>query len=87
MRSSSFTGPMELLSFAISGSFVSDMLGVSPKRYFEVEYVAETHEPIATLGGPRVLPTKTFEEVASKQFDIILIPGGLPDVTSYYLMS
>lgn len=77
MRKSSFTGPMELLSFAQSGSFAFSIPGVpQPGHLFEIEYVAETHDPIVPIGGPRVLPSKTFDEVASKQFDIILVPGG-----------
>ncbi|KAG9122520.1 hypothetical protein FRC07_001061 [Ceratobasidium sp. 392] len=68
---------MELFSFAVQGSLAS-ILPEAPKPniYFQIEYLAETHEPIVSIGGPRVLPSKTFEEVASKQFDIILIPGG-----------
>ena len=68
---------MELLSFAASESIAFTMLGIpKPETVFEIEYIAETHEPITPLGGPRMLPSKTFEEVGSKQFDIILIPGG-----------
>ncbi|KAJ1300297.1 hypothetical protein OPQ81_005120 [Rhizoctonia solani] len=43
---------------------------------FELDYVAETMDPITPSGGARVLPSKTFAEVESKQYDIILVPGG-----------
>ncbi|KDN37524.1 hypothetical protein RSAG8_10123, partial [Rhizoctonia solani AG-8 WAC10335] len=48
-----------------------------PEVRFESEYVAETRDPIRGLAGPPIIATKTFDEVLSKQFDIILIPGGL----------
>ncbi|KAG8721476.1 hypothetical protein FRC09_007843 [Ceratobasidium sp. 395] len=68
---------MELFSFAEQGSIAETLPGApKPNTYFNIEYLAETHEPIVPGGGPRVLPSKTFEEVASMQFDIILIPGG-----------
>ncbi|KAG8686914.1 hypothetical protein FRC11_008142 [Ceratobasidium sp. 423] len=75
------TGPMELLETAGTksgmGTFTSSLPGIpKPKVKFETEYLAETHDPITPLAGARALPTKTFSEVASKQFDIILIPGG-----------
>ncbi|KAG8718829.1 hypothetical protein FRC12_009822 [Ceratobasidium sp. 428] len=68
---------MELFSFAGKGSIAETLPGApKPNACFEIDYLAETSEPIVSVGGPRVLPSKTFEEVTSKQFDIILIPGG-----------
>ncbi|CUA69849.1 hypothetical protein RSOLAG22IIIB_04104 [Rhizoctonia solani] len=59
------------------GAFMSGIPGApKPKVKFETEYLAETHDPITPMAGARVLPTKIFSEVASKQFDIILVPGG-----------
>ncbi|CAE6439908.1 unnamed protein product [Rhizoctonia solani] len=59
------------------GAFMSGLSGApKPKVKFETEYLAETQDPITPMAGARVLPTKTFSEVASKQFDIVLIPGG-----------
>ncbi|KAG8689712.1 hypothetical protein FRC11_001030 [Ceratobasidium sp. 423] len=76
-----FTGPMELLETAgvscASGAFFDALPGFpKPKVKFEAEYVAETREPIRGLAGPLITATKTVDEVSSKQFDIILIPGG-----------
>ncbi|KAJ1300295.1 hypothetical protein OPQ81_005119 [Rhizoctonia solani] len=59
------------------GAYMSALPGSpKPNVRFETEYLAETHEPITPMAGARVLPTKTFSEVGSKQFDIILVPGG-----------
>ncbi|CAE6478757.1 unnamed protein product [Rhizoctonia solani] len=76
-----YQGPMELLETAGTksrmGALVTSLPGVpKPKVKFETEYLAETHDPITPMAGARVLPTKTFSEVASNQFDIILVPGG-----------
>jgi putative intracellular protease/amidase len=75
------TGPMELLETAGTKSATGAYMDTDPKVpkpavKFETEYLAETHDPITPMAGARVLATKTFTEVASKQFDIILIPGG-----------
>ncbi|CAE6493087.1 unnamed protein product [Rhizoctonia solani] len=76
-----FQGPMELLETAgtncASGAFFESLPDFPrPKVNFTPEYVAETREPIRGLAGPSIIATKTFSEVNSKQFDIILIPGG-----------
>ncbi|CAE6373191.1 unnamed protein product [Rhizoctonia solani] len=72
---------MELLETAGTKSATGAYMDADPKVpksavKFETEYLAETHDPITPMAGARVLATKTFAEVASKQFDIILIPGG-----------
>lgn len=72
---------MELLEPAgiqsLAGSII-DLLPEfpKPKVRFDIEYLAETHDPVIPIAGPRILPSKTFDEVASRQFDIILVPGG-----------
>ncbi|KAH7323299.1 putative ThiJ/DJ-1 [Rhizoctonia solani] len=73
---------MELLETAginsTGGSFFEAIPGIpTPRVRFESEYVAETREPIRGMAGPPIMATKTFSEVSSKQFDIILIPGGI----------
>ncbi|CAE6443306.1 hypothetical protein ACGC1H_006133 [Rhizoctonia solani] len=75
------TGPMELIEGAGTKSGMGALMcrlpgAPKPKVKFETEYLAETHDPITPMAGARVLPTKTFSEVASNQFDIILVPGG-----------
>ncbi|KEP46616.1 DJ-1/PfpI family protein [Rhizoctonia solani 123E] len=72
---------MELLETAgvnsAGGAIFKSMPGIAkPKVRFECEYVAESRDPIRGLTGPPIMATKTFDEVSSKQFDIILIPGG-----------
>jgi putative intracellular protease/amidase len=83
MLASKLTGPMEFLEFAglksPGGSFARSIPGLGkPKVLFDIEYLAETRDPIIPMGGPPILPTKTLNEVVSKQFSIILIPGGKP---------
>ncbi|KDN46604.1 hypothetical protein RSAG8_04257, partial [Rhizoctonia solani AG-8 WAC10335] len=78
-----YTGPMEILEGAsinsICGTWLEHFPGMSkPKVKFECEFVAESREPIRGSSGPFVVATKTFDEVSSKQFDIILIPAGPP---------
>nr|ACO60071.1 putative ThiJ/DJ-1 [Rhizoctonia solani] len=51
-----------------------------PKVKFECEFVAESREPIRGSSGPFIVATKTFDEVSSKQFDIILVPAGPPSL-------
>ncbi|KAG8750692.1 hypothetical protein FRC11_010170, partial [Ceratobasidium sp. 423] len=72
---------MELLETAgvnsVGGAIFEQIPGISkPKVKFRSEYIAENREPIRGLAGPPIIATKTFDEVSSKQFDIILIPGG-----------
>ncbi|CAE6528757.1 unnamed protein product [Rhizoctonia solani] len=75
-------GTMELLETAgvncASGAFFESLPEFpKPNVKFESEYIAETREPIRGVAGPPIVATKTLDEVASKQFDIILIPGGI----------
>ncbi|KAH7337669.1 putative ThiJ/DJ-1 [Rhizoctonia solani] len=74
---------MELLEGAsinsLSGAWMEHLPGVpQPKVKFECEFVAESREPIRGSSGPFIVATKTFDEVSSKQFDIIMIPAGPP---------
>ncbi|CAE7138626.1 unnamed protein product [Rhizoctonia solani] len=74
---------MELLEGAsinsLSGTWFEHFPGIpKPKVKFECEFVAESREPIRGSSGPFIVATKTFDEVASKQFDIILVPAGPP---------
>ncbi|KAL5632244.1 hypothetical protein ACGC1H_000295 [Rhizoctonia solani] len=70
-------GPMEMLSFASVDAYIKARTGwPTPDVEFELDYVAETMNPITPSGGARILPSKTFEEVQGKQYDIILVPGG-----------
>jgi putative intracellular protease/amidase len=72
------TGPMEMLSFASVDSFIKTYPGwPTPKCEFIIDYVAETRDPITPSGGAQILPSKTFAEVEGKQYDILLVPGGM----------
>ncbi|CUA74817.1 hypothetical protein RSOLAG22IIIB_11514 [Rhizoctonia solani] len=43
---------------------------------FEFDYIAANMHPVPTLAGPRLIPSKTFSQVRSTQYDVILVPGG-----------
>lgn len=71
------TGPMEMLSFASVDAYIKSRTGwPTPNVEFDLDYVAESMEPVTPSGGARIMPSKTFAEVEGKQFDIILVPGG-----------
>ncbi|KAH7332555.1 class I glutamine amidotransferase-like protein [Rhizoctonia solani] len=69
-------GPMELLGWLRkgSGSQTNPLWPFVPYE-FDFDYIAESLNPVATLAGPWLLPTKTFSEVKDTQYDIILVPG------------
>ncbi|KEP52433.1 DJ-1/PfpI family protein [Rhizoctonia solani 123E] len=76
---------MEILESAsinsLSGTWVEHFPNMpQPKVKFECEFVAESREPIRGSSGPFIVATKTFDEVSSKQFDIILVPAGPPSL-------
>ncbi|KAH7337668.1 class I glutamine amidotransferase-like protein [Rhizoctonia solani] len=76
-----YQGPMEILETAsvnsLAGPWLQSIPGFpNPKVKFECEFVAESLEPIRGTSGPMVVASKTFDEVLSKQFDIIMIPAG-----------
>ncbi|CUA68596.1 hypothetical protein RSOLAG22IIIB_07970 [Rhizoctonia solani] len=78
-----YTGPMEILEGAsinsLSGTWFEHFPGTpQPKTKFECEFLAESREPIRGSSGPFIVATKTYDEVSSKQFDIILVPSGPP---------
>jgi transcriptional regulator GlxA family with amidase domain len=65
-----FCGPFEVFSIAR----FSDTDPRSAKAAFDVVLVAETADPISTIGGMRTLPTTTFADCPP--LDIAVIPGG-----------
>ncbi|KAB5593169.1 hypothetical protein CTheo_3399 [Ceratobasidium theobromae] len=72
-----FDGPMELLGFLTKGSMVQTSASWPFAPYeFEIDYLAETLDPVIPSVGPPLLPSKTFSEVNNTQYDIILVPGG-----------
>ncbi|CAE6481634.1 unnamed protein product [Rhizoctonia solani] len=68
--------PMELLGWLRkgSGSQTNPIWPFAPYE-FEFDYIAENLDPVATLSGPWLVPSKTFNQVNSTQYDIILVPG------------
>ncbi|KAL5634204.1 hypothetical protein ACGC1H_006132 [Rhizoctonia solani] len=72
-----FQGPMELLGFLAKGSMVQTSPAWPFAPYeFEIDYLAETLDPIVPSVGPPIVPSKTFSEVNATQYDILLVPGG-----------
>lgn len=62
-----FTGPAEVFIVANRGNS------------FQVLTVAESKEPVKTMGGIRVIPDRSFEELS--EADILVIPGGRSQIT------
>ncbi|MFE5816692.1 GlxA family transcriptional regulator [Streptomyces sp. NPDC056479] len=44
---------------------------------YEVVLAAETTEPVRTAAGVRILPDATFQEVAERAIDTLLVPGSV----------
>lgn len=63
------TGPPEV--FALLRRETDDATG------YQVLLAAETTDPVTTSAGVRVLPDITFEEVAERPIDTLLVPGAV----------
>ncbi|MFI8519157.1 GlxA family transcriptional regulator [Streptomyces sp. NPDC085481] len=63
------TGPPEV--FALLQRETDDATG------YEVVLAAETLDPVTTSAGVRVLPDATFDEVAARAIDTLLVPGSV----------
>ncbi|KAL1756564.1 class I glutamine amidotransferase-like protein [Schizophyllum commune] len=85
MTSLDYQGPIEFLS-ALSAKTKPYMFkekADSLPTLGPFTYLSHTLEPVAPgyagEAGPRLTPDKTFGE-AKEQFDIIMVPGGIPEV-------
>lgn len=68
-----------MFSFAEPKSYIKTRPGwPTPDCEFEIDFVAESREPITPSGGAQVLASKSFEQVKDKQYDILFVPGGTP---------
>ncbi|SDM68322.1 GlxA family transcriptional regulator [Allokutzneria albata] len=63
------TGPPEVFSL------LRRELGGAPG--YRVVLAAETVDPVTTSAGVRVLPDATFDEVATRKIDTLLVPGSV----------
>ncbi|MER6348078.1 GlxA family transcriptional regulator [Streptomyces sp. NPDC001595] len=63
------TGPPEV--FALTRREVGAQAG------YRVVLAAETMDPVTTSAGVRVLPDVTFDEVAARSIDTLLVPGSV----------
>ncbi|KAG8689155.1 hypothetical protein FRC11_003962, partial [Ceratobasidium sp. 423] len=69
--------PMELLGWLSKGSDAqTNPIWPFVPYEFVFDYIAESLEPVVTLAGPSMVPSKTFSQVKNTQYDIILVPGG-----------
>ncbi|KAG8682537.1 hypothetical protein FRC11_014739, partial [Ceratobasidium sp. 423] len=68
--------PVELLGWLGKGS-ASQTNPIWPFAPYEFvfDYIAESLDPVVTLAGPSLVPSKTFSQVSGTQYDIILVPG------------
>lgn len=75
-----YQGPVELLGILSAKNRPRALSGVSknlPDLQIEFTYLSHTMEPVEPTAGPLILPSLTYDE-AQEQFEIILIPGGIP---------
>ncbi|CAE6467580.1 unnamed protein product [Rhizoctonia solani] len=73
-----FQGPMELLGLLTKGSMTQTNPAWPFSPYeFEIDYLAESLDPVIPGVGPAIVPTKTFSQANATQYDIILVPGGM----------
>ena len=63
------TGPPEV--FSLAGREMGEAAG------YEVVLAAETMDPVRTSAGVRILPDATFEEVARRSVDSLIVPGAV----------
>jgi putative intracellular protease/amidase len=78
---------MEMLSFATADSYIKTREGwPTPDCEFQIDYVAESREPITPRGGAQILPSEAFAEVEGKQYDILFVPGGIYAPSWFYLV-
>ncbi|KAG8721477.1 hypothetical protein FRC09_007844 [Ceratobasidium sp. 395] len=69
---------MEILGFLAKGSMVQTSPAWPFAPYeFEIDYLAESMDPVVPGIGPALVPTKTFAQVNGTQYDLILVPGGM----------
>ena len=61
----------------MSVSLERKMFPINPAYAIKANYLAVTLEPVKSMSGPALVPTRTYDSVKpGEQFDIILVPGG-----------
>ena len=80
------TGAIEQFTFAEPNSYIKIRAGwPTPNCEFEIDFVAESRDPITPSGGAKVLASQTFDEAKDKQYDILFVPGGKPSTCVHSL--
>lgn len=72
-----YQGPVELLGFISPGGRLSSSTGTTCPYLIDITYLSHTLEPVEISSGPKVLPTRAYDDIGvNEQFDIVFIPGG-----------
>ena len=72
-----FQGPLELFGFIAPKGLESRTWPIDPAYAIEASYLSVTLDPVSTMSGPALVPTRTYDSVKpNEQFDVILVPGG-----------
>ena len=72
-----FQGSLELFGFISPKSLENKSWSTDPAYVIEPSYLAVTLDPVTSMSGPALLPTRTYDSVKpSEQFDIVFVPGG-----------
>lgn len=74
-------GPMEVFTFA-NLALQAEELITDP--VYQIEIIAKKlNEPIPTLSGLQIVPTRSYEKLENQNFDTLIIPGGInPDIAA-----
>jgi hypothetical protein len=72
-----FQGPIELLGFISPKALQSKRRPIDSQYAIDTTYLAPSIDPVKTMAGPALVPTRTYASVVTdEQFDIIVVPGG-----------
>ena len=75
VTASDFVGPLELFSFLYPETLATGLFGTSSYA-IKPTFLSIDKNPVRTSSAFTIVPTKTYEETKSEQYDILLVPGG-----------
>ena len=70
-----YQGPLEILEF-LKADNPSPVTEEPLPVTLTIDYLGPVKEPLSLNRGPSAMPTRTYKEAASDQYDILLVPGG-----------
>ena len=77
VASTDFQGPAELFGFISPRGYPKRDWAIEPAYLIDATYLSVTMDPVYTMSGPALVPSRTYEQIEDdEQFDILLVPGG-----------